>query len=294
MARVGKGEHMAHNKPITITDLKKKKRTQEKIVMITAYDFPSAKLADQAGVDLILVGDSLGMVVLGYDTTLPVTVDDMVHHTKAVTRGTNHAFVVTDLPFLSYHGAFEQTLKNAGRMIQEGSAKAVKLEGGREMADTIQKLTQAGIPVMGHIGLTPQSVNQLGGFKVQGKDQAAAKRLIEDAKILEEAGCFAIVLECIPGALSDAISKELTIPTIGIGAGVHCDGQVLVYHDILGYGSEHIPKFVKKYTEIGDQIGNAIRNYCTEVRNGSFPQEEHTYSVNDSILTGLYGDGEKK
>ncbi len=290
---VGKGARMSMEKPITTTDLRKMKRNGKKIVMLTAYDYPSAKLADQAGVDLILVGDSLGMVVLGYDTTLPVTVDDMVHHSKAVARGTQRAFIVTDMPFLSYHGSWDQTLQHAGRIIQEGNAKAVKLEGGREMAETITKLTQAGIPVMGHIGLTPQSVNQLGGFKVQGKDVTAAKKLIEDAKILEGAGCFSIVLECIPGSLAEIISKEVSIPIIGIGAGDHCDGQVLVYHDMLGYGGKHYPKFVKQYASIGSNIEDAILHYSKEVREGSFPKEEHTYSINDQILTGLYGDGTK-
>lgn len=266
----------------------------KKIVMLTAYDYPSAKLADQAGVDVILVGDSLGNVVLGYETTLPVTVGDMVYHSKAVARATKRALVVTDMPFLSYRGSWDQTLHHAGRLMQEGNAKAIKLEGGREVAETITKLTQAGIPVMGHIGLTPQSVHQLGGFKVQGKNIEAAKRLIEDAKILEEAGCFAIVLECIPSSLSDMISKETSIPTIGIGAGPLCDGQVLVYHDMLGYGGERYPKFVKQYASIGSSIEDAIRLYSKEVQEGSFPTEEYSYSINDQILSGLYGEGVKK
>lgn len=284
---------MSSLKAITTTDLKKMKKDGNKITMITAYDYPSARLADQAGVDTILVGDSLGNVVLGYDTTIPVTVDDMVYHSRAVARGAKRALIVTDMPFLSYHGSWDRTLKNAGRIIQEGHAMAVKLEGGREVAETITKLTLAGIPVMGHIGLTPQSVNQLGGFKVQGKNQTAAKQLIEDAKVLEEAGCFAIVLECIPGKLAEIITREITIPTIGIGAGVQCDGQVLVYHDMLGMSGDHYPKFVKKYADVGATIEHAIRTYCTEVKEGAFPEEAHTYGVKDDVLTGLYGEGAK-
>lgn len=285
---------MSLERPVTTTDLKKMKKDSQKIAMVTAYDYPAAKLADQAGIDIILVGDSLGMVVLGYDTTLPVTVEDMVHHSKAVSRAVKRAFVVTDMPFLSYHGSWESTLRNAGKIIQEGNAKAVKLEGGREMADTITRLTQAGIPVMGHIGLTPQSVNQLGGYKVQGKDLDAAKRLIEDAKILENAGCFSIVLECIPGGLAELISKEVSIPTIGIGAGAKCDGQVLVFHDMLGFGGDHYPKFVKKYATIGTSIEEAIRQFSKEVKDGSFPSEEHSYSINERIISGLYGEGVKE
>jgi 3-methyl-2-oxobutanoate hydroxymethyltransferase len=281
-------------KAVTTTSLKKMKADGKKITMLTAYDYPSAKLADQAGIDVILVGDSLGMVVLGYDTTIPVTVADMVYHTRAVTRAVTHALVVTDLPFLSYHGTWQETLKNAGEIIQKGNAKAVKLEGGREVAETVKRLTQAGIPVMGHIGLTPQSVNQLGGFRVQGKTKEAARALIEDAKILEEAGCFALVLECIPAPLAKLITEKIEIPTIGIGAGVDCDGQVLVFHDMLGYGGEHYPKFVKKYAEIGITIEQAIRTYIDEVKTAAFPQEEHSYGIDADLLSGLYGEGERR
>lgn len=280
--------------PVTTATIKKMKQDGKKITMLTAYDYPSAKLADRAGVDIILVGDSLGNVILGYETTVPVTLDDMVHHTKAVTRAVKRAFVVTDMPFLTYHGSIDATLAHAGKIMQEGNAKAVKLEGGREIADTIRTLTRAGIPVMGHIGLTPQSVNQLGGFKVQGKSIEEAKRLIEDAKILQEAGCFAIVLEGIPGKLAKIITENVTIPTIGIGAGVHCDGQVLVYHDMLGYGGDRYPKFVKQYASIGGIIEQAIQQYCLEVQQGRFPDEEHTYTMNDEILSSLYGEGVKE
>jgi 3-methyl-2-oxobutanoate hydroxymethyltransferase len=285
---------MNSSKPVTTTSLKKMKEKGEKICMITAYDYPSAKLADEAGIDLILVGDSLGMVVLGYDTTIPVTVADMVYHTKAVSRGVKNALVVTDMPFLSYHGTWDETLKNAGRIMQEGLAKAVKLEGGREIAETVSRLVHAGIPVMGHIGLTPQAVHQLGGYKVQGKDLQAALRLIEDAKILAEAGCFALVLECIPEALGERITREIDIPTIGIGAGAGTDGQVLVFHDLLGYGiNNHVPKFVKQYAQIGKEIDQAIRNYIDDIRSGSFPKEEHTYKMDENSIAGLYGVGVK-
>lgn len=288
---VGKGVSMGLDKTITTTMLKKMKNDGEKIVMLTAYDYPSALLAEQAGVEVILVGDSLGNVILGHGTTLPVTINDMVYHTKAVTRAVKNALVVADMPFLSYHGSWDKTLLNAGSLMQDGNASAVKLEGGREVAEIISKLTQAGIPVMGHIGLTPQSVHQMGGFKVQGKDAKAAKRLIEDAHILEAAGCFSIVLEGIPGPLAKIITDEVSIPTIGIGAGVHCDGQVLVFHDMLGYGGEKHPKFVKQYAAIGDLMKDAIRNYGKEVKESNFPTDAHTYTMNDEILSTLYGDG---
>lgn len=289
----GKGVMMS-TLPVTTASIKKMKQAGKKITMLTAYDYPSAKLVDQAGVDIILVGDSLGNVILGYDTTVPVTLDDMVYHTRAVTRAVKRALVVTDMPFLTYHGSIDATLANAGKIMQLGQAKAVKLEGGREIADTIRTLTSAGIPVMGHIGLTPQSVNQLGGFKVQGKSVEEARRLIEDAQILQEAGCFAIVLEGIPGKLAKVITESVTIPTIGIGAGIHCDGQVLVYHDMLGYGGERYPKFVKQYASIGATIQQAIQQYCLEVHEGRFPDDEHTYSINDEILASLYGEGVKE
>ena len=285
---------MTGTMPVTTASLKEQKQNGEKIVMLTAYDYPSAKLADEAGVDMILVGDSLGMVVLGYDSTIPVTLDDMIHHTKAVTRGAKRAFVVTDLPFLTYHGTVEDALKNAGRVMQEGLAKAVKIEGGAELAPLIQRCTQAGIPVVGHIGLTPQSVHQLGGYKVQGKTPEAAQKLLDDAKALEEAGAFALVMECVPKQLAELISKQLSIPTIGIGAGAGCDGQVLVYHDILSYGGGHVPKFVKKYADAGTVMRQAIEQYAAEVRSGAFPAVEHTFTMKEEVIEQLYGEGVTK
>jgi 3-methyl-2-oxobutanoate hydroxymethyltransferase len=277
--------------PVTTADLRKMKREKQPIAMITAYDYPSAKLVDAAGVDMILVGDSLGMVVLGYDSTIPVTMADMIHHTKAVVRGTKRAFVVADMPFLSYHGTVEESLKNAGRLMQEGMAKAVKLEGGREIVPVVRRLTQAGIPVMGHIGLTPQSVHQLGGFKVQGRDLKAAQRLIDEAKALEEAEAFAIVLECVPEEVAAKITESVGIPTIGIGAGSKCDGQVLVFHDVLSYASSLKPKFVKSYAQVGEQIHQAVSAYVAEVKEGSFPAREHTFNAFEETVKQLYGEG---
>jgi 3-methyl-2-oxobutanoate hydroxymethyltransferase len=262
--------------------------------MMTAYDYPTGKLVEEAGVDLILVGDSLGMVVLGYDSTIPVTVDDMVHHTKAVTRGARNTFVVTDMPFLSCHGDFHQALMHAGRIMQEGLAHAVKLEGGREMVPVIEKFVAAGIPVMGHLGLTPQSVNQLGGYKVQGKTTEQAGKLIDDAKALEAAGVFAIVLECVPDALAKIVTKQLGVPTIGIGAGRECDGQVLVFHDVVQFASEVKPKFVKAYANIGEQIRDGIETYIADVKTKQFPEEKHTFHMNESQITALYGQGVKE
>jgi 3-methyl-2-oxobutanoate hydroxymethyltransferase len=282
------------SQPITTASLKEMKKNKQPIVMLTAYDYPSAKLVDEAGVDMILVGDSLGMVVLGYESTIPVTMDDMIHHTKAVNRGVQQAFVVTDLPFMTYHGTVEEGLRNAGRLVQEGGAKAVKMEGGQELVPLIRRCTQAGIPVVGHIGLTPQSVHQLGGYKVQGKTPEAAQRLLEDALALEEAGAFMIVMECVPRQLAQLISERLSIPTIGIGAGMECDGQVLVYHDILTYGSGgHVPKFVKKYTDIGTEMKDAISRYTAEVRSRQFPQEAHTFTMKEELIEQLYGEGAK-
>lgn len=272
---------------VTLLDLQKKKREKTPIVMVTAYDYPSAKLADEAGVDMILVGDSLGMVVLGYDTTVQVTVDDMVHHTKAVTRGAKHAFVVADLPFLTVHLGVESTLKAAGRLMQEGLAQGVKIEGGSEVAAQVQACVRAGIPVVGHLGLLPQSVHQLGGYRVQAKELASAKKLLEDAKALEEAGAFAVVLECVPGPLATLVSEALSIPTIGIGAGAGCDGQVLVYHDLLQYATDLAPKFVKTYADVGTAIRHAIAAYAREVRERSFPGPEHTFSMDASVLEAL-------
>jgi len=244
--------------------------------MLTAYDYSTAAVLDQSGVDILLVGDSLGMVVLGYDSTLPVTMDDMIHHTRAVSRATKRAMVIGDMPFMSYQVSVPDALYNAGRFLQEAGAHGIKLEGGRDMAETTRKITSAGIPVMAHLGLTPQSVHQFGGFKVQGKEDAAARRILEDAKILEEAGAFSLVLECVPAALAKAITQSLTIPTIGIGAGVDCDGQVLVIADMLGMFEKFTPRFVKKYANLNVQMKEAVGKYIEEVKTGAFPDEEHT------------------
>ncbi|USG63477.1 3-methyl-2-oxobutanoate hydroxymethyltransferase [Brevibacillus ruminantium] len=285
---------MANNlAPITTADLRAKKHAGEPIAMITAYDYPSAKLAEEAGADMILVGDSLGMVVLGYDSTLPVTMADMLHHSKAVTRAANRTFVVTDLPFLSYHGTVEEGVKNAGRLLQEGLAKAVKMEGGKELAPLVTRCVQAGIPVMGHIGLTPQAVHQLGGFKVQGRDVEAARRLMEEAEVLQEAGIFSLVLECVPEEVAALISSRLDIPVIGIGAGPACDGQVLVFHDLVGYASSIQPKFVKRYTDIGGSIKDAISTYVSDVKERRFPGPEHVFHAKEEVISQLYGGGEQ-
>jgi 3-methyl-2-oxobutanoate hydroxymethyltransferase len=256
--------------------------------MVTAYDYPTALLADQAGMDMILVGDSLGMVVLGYDSTVPVTMDEMLHHCKAVRRGAKNALLVGDLPFGSYLTSTD-ALHNAVRLMKEAGMEAVKLEGGSEQAETIRALVRAGIPVVGHIGLTPQHVSELGGFKVQGRDAAGAQKLLEDARILEEAGCFAIVLEAIPDRLAALISRSLRIPTIGIGAGPDCDGQVLVIHDLLGLFDRFTPKFVKKYANTAQVISAALADYKAEVENGMFPAPEHTFTMKDEVLERLYG-----
>ncbi len=277
---------------LTISDLQKKKADGEKITMVTAYDFPSALMVERADLDMILVGDSLGMALLGYDTTLPVTMNEMIYHTKAVTRGARNTFVVGDMPFLSYHRSLEETIANAGRFLQKGGAQGVKLEGGSEQSKKIKALTEIGIPVLGHIGLTPQSVHQLGGFKVQGKGVTAAQKLIENAKSLEKSGAFAIVLECIPAPLAKIISKTITIPTIGIGAGADCDGQVLVWHDLLGISSGKMPRFVKKYANLHDEIVTALKDYKTDVEDNRFPEEKHTYTLDGENLAALYAGHE--
>lgn len=279
---------------VTTSTLRKMKNAGEPITMLTAYDYPSAKMCEDAGIDMILVGDSLGMVVLGYETTLPVTVADMLHHTKAVTRAVSRAMVVTDLPYLSYHGTFDRTLEACAKLIQEGGAHAVKLEGGHEMVPTIELLTRAGVPVVGHIGLAPQQVNQMGGYKVQGKDAETATRLIDEAKALEAAGAFAIVLECIPAKLSKHISNQIAIPTIGIGAGIDCDGQVLVYHDLLRYGSRLNPKFVKEYLDLDKQIPSAIEDFIHEVKTKAFPTEKHSFTIDEETLAHVYGAVKKE
>jgi 3-methyl-2-oxobutanoate hydroxymethyltransferase len=275
-------------KKITTKSFLEMKSKEEKITMLTAYDYSTAKLVDTVGIESILVGDSLGMTMLGYDDTLKVTVEDIIHHTKAVVRGTKRALVIADMPFLSYHISIEESIRNAGRMIQEGGAHAVKLEGGRNVIDKIEGIIKAQIPVCGHLGLTPQSVNMMGGFKVQGKNIKAAKELIEDALLLEKAGVFAIVLEGIPAKLAKIISEKLTIPTIGIGAGKDCDGQVLVIQDMLGMYSDFTPKFVKKYAELNKEMASSIENYIEDVKNESFPEEKHTFSIDEEVIDKLY------
>ncbi len=268
-------------------------KSASRIGMITAYDFPSGKVADAAGSDIILVGDSLGMVVLGYPDTLSVTVDDMIHHTRAVIRGTSHALVVGDMPYLSYHVSIEESVRNAGRFIQAG-AHAVKVEGGKPgRIRTIEAILDAEIPVMGHIGLTPQSVNPLGGFKLQGKNVEDGRRLIDEALALDAAGCFSIVLECVPSELAAMITERVSVPTIGIGAGPHCDGQVLVFHDLLGLYDGHTPKFVRRYATLGEEMKSAIEHYLADVRSGAFPDEatESFHSTNADELRSLYGGG---
>lgn len=280
---------MATNPRVTVSTLLEMKRKSQRIAMLTAYDFPTARFLDEAGVDVLLIGDSLGMVVLGYDTTLPVTVDDILHHTRPVARAARRALVVADMPFLSFQVTPEDALRNAGRLMAEGGAHAVKLEGGREVAETVRRLVAAGIPVMGHVGLTPQSVHALGGFKVQGRSAEAAARLAEDARILEEAGAFSVVLELVPYQLARLISQRLTVPTIGIGAGPHCDGQVLVTHDMLGLYAGKAPKFAKRYADLAVEVQRAVGRYVAEVREGSFPEEAaHSFTMDEELLGRLY------
>jgi 3-methyl-2-oxobutanoate hydroxymethyltransferase len=262
---------------VTKTTILNMKKKGEKITMLTAYDYSTAAAMDDAGVDMILVGDSLGMVVLGYDSTLPVTMEDMIHHTKAVSRGTSRAMVIGDMPFMSYQASVEDAVRNAGRFMQEAGAHGIKLEGGREVADAVAKIVAAGIPVVAHMGLTPQSVHQLGGYKVQGKDSATAIRMKEDAKILQDAGAFSLVLECVPSSLAADITKSVSMATIGIGGGVDCDGQVLVVNDMLGMFDKFIPKFVKKYADLNSMMKEAIGRYITEVKDGTFPGPEHSF-----------------
>jgi 3-methyl-2-oxobutanoate hydroxymethyltransferase len=253
------------------------KRKGEPITVVTAYDFPTARLADQAGVEILLVGDSVGTVMLGYDSTLPVTMDDMLHHTKAVARARTSAMVVGDMPFMSYQVSPEQAVTNAGRLVQEGGADAVKLEGGARVVEAARRIVEAGIPVMGHLGLTPQSVLAFGGYKVQARGEADQERLIADARALEAAGCFAIVLEGIPAKLGGVVSRELHVPTIGIGAGVHCDGQVLVSHDLMGLFHGRTPKFVRRYAEVGDVMRDAYARYVADVKERRFPSDAESY-----------------
>ena len=272
----------------TAVTFKQAKEKNEKLTMLTADDYSTAKIIDEAGINGILVGDSLGMVCLGYEDTLSVTMEDMIHHTKAVSRGVKNTLVVADMPFMSYQTSVYDAVVNAGRLIKEGRAHVVKLEGGLEVCDKIEAIVKASIPVMAHIGLTPQSVNAFGGFKVQGKDEEAAKRLIEEAIAVEKAGAFAVVLECVPAKLAKIISEKLTIPTIGIGAGSDCDGQILVYQDMLGMYSDFTPKFVKKYENLGEKMNMAFKKYIEEVKDGVFPAEEHSFKINDEVIEKLY------
>ena len=272
---------------ISITEIKDMKRRSEKIPMLTAYDYVTAKMVDEAGVPLILVGDSLGMVMLGYESTIPVTIEDMIHHTKAVVRGAKRALVVGDMPFMTYHLSVSDALYNATRFIQTGGAQAVKLEGGEVVADTVRRLVDCGIPVMGHIGLTPQSVHQLGGFKVRGKGVVEAQKILDDARILEEAGAFAVVLECTPAPLSRLITAKLTIPTIGIGAGPDCDGQVQVISDILGLYTDFVPKHAKQYARLAAEIRQAVADYISEVKSLSFPTEAQSYAMDEGLIEQL-------
>ena len=271
----------------TVASLMKMKENGEKISMLTCYDYSTAKLMEKAGINMILVGDSLGNTMLGYKDTLSVTMEDMIHHTAAVARGANNAMVVGDMPFMSYQSSVYDAVVNAGRLIKEGRCSAVKLEGGAFVCPQIKAITQASIPVMAHIGLTPQSVNAFGGFKVQGKSEEAARRLVEEAKAVEEAGAFSVVLECVPAKLAKFISETVDIPTIGIGAGAGCDGQVLVYQDMLALFSDFKPKFVKHFADAGSVMREGIRSYIREVKEGSFPAEEHTFKIDEEIIEKL-------
>ncbi len=272
----------------TVQTFKEAKNNHTKLAMLTAYDYSTAKLQDEAGIHGILVGDSLGNVILGYEDTISVTMEDMIHHGAAVARGAKNALVVVDMPFMSYQTSVYDAVVNAGRLMKEGRANAVKLEGGVSVCPQIKAITDAGIPVMAHLGLTPQSINAFGGFKVQGKNEAAARKLIDDAKAVEKAGAFALVLECVPAKLAKIISEQLTIPTIGIGAGAGCDGQILVYQDMLGMFSDYTPKFVKRFAEVGSVMKEAFANYIKEVQAETYPAEEHTFKIDDGVLEKLY------
>ena len=282
-------------KKVTTHAFQQKKPRGEILTMLTAYDYPTALALDQAGIDAILVGDSLGMVVLGYQNTLPVTMEAMLHHCRAVARGARAALLIGDMPFMSYQASIEEAIRNAGRFLQEGGMEAVKLEGGRERAETVRAIVAAGIPVMGHLGLTPQSVNQLGGFRPQGRTAETAQRLLEDALLLEEAGCFSLVLESVPARLAELVSRRLSIPTIGIGAGMGCDGQVLVTHDLLGLFDRFTPKFVKRYADLHAEMQRAFGEYIADVTARRFPDAEHSVEMPDeeweALLSGLDGRG---
>lgn len=272
----------------TSVTFKDSKKNGEKLTMLTAYDYTTAKLLDESGIDSILVGDSLGMVVLGYDDTLSVTMEDMIHHSAAVARGAKNALIVTDMPFMSYQTSVYDAVVNAGRLVKEGKAQAVKLEGGIEFCEHIKAIVNASIPVCAHLGLTPQSINAFGGFKVQGKGKEAAQKLLDEARAVEQAGAFAVVLECVPAKLAKKISESISIPTIGIGAGAGCDGQVLVYQDMLAMYPAFKPKFVKQYAHLGSVMKEAFKQYIAEVKSGAFPSEEHTFKIDDEIIKSLY------
>lgn len=272
----------------TVSTLKKQKENNDKITMITCYDYSMAKLMDEAGMEILLIGDSLGQVILGYENTLPVTMEDMIHHTAAVNRGAKNAFVLADMPFMSYQTSVYDAVLNAGRLMKEGHAHGVKLEGGARVCPQIRAIVEADIPVCAHIGLTPQSVNAFGGFKVQGKSEEAARQLIEDAKAVEEAGASMVVLECVPAKLAEIITNTIQIPTIGIGAGAGCDGQVLVYQDMLGMFSDFKPKFVKQFANVGEVMKQAFADYAREVKEGTFPAQEHTFAISEEVIEKLY------
>jgi 3-methyl-2-oxobutanoate hydroxymethyltransferase len=272
---------------VTTSDIRQMKFKQEKIAMITAYDYSLAKLVDASGIPLILVGDSLGMVMLGYDSTIPVTIEEMIHHCRAVTRAAKHALVIGDMPFMTYHASISEAMKNAALFLQQGGCQAVKLEGGEVAAETVKRIVDCGIPVMGHIGLTPQSINQLGGYKAQGKTPETAAKLLRDARALEQAGAFAVVLETVPAQLSKLITEKITIPTIGIGAGPFCDGQVQVIHDLLGMFTDFVPKHAKQYTKLAPLIESAFSAYLNEVKSGAFPTKEHSPSMDEELLKDL-------
>ncbi len=273
-----------NTRPVRVTDLKRRKKRGEKIAMLTAYDATMARLLERAGIDVFLVGDSLGMVVLGYETTIPVTLDEILHHTRAVTRVTKRALVIADMPFLTYQTGFSDAVRNAGRLMQEGGAAAVKVEGGRAVVDVVRRLVEVGIPVMGHLGLTPQSVHKLGGYGVQAGGELEGEQLLADARELEGAGVFAVVLESIPSELAQRVTQALGIPTIGIGAGPHCDGQVLVSYDAFGLFDSFVPRFVKQYAHLGEEMVEAAKQYADDVRKGRFPAPEHAVSL--SVIRG--------
>ena len=275
------------DKKFTIKSFQKAKEEKRQISMLTAYDYSMAKILDSAGVDALLVGDSLGMVVQGNESTISVTLDEMIYHARAVTRAAQRALVIVDMPFMTYHNSAEEAVSNAGRLMKEGGAHAIKLEGGVEFADTIRQIVRAQIPVMGHLGLTPQSLHMFGGFKVQGKSLEQAQKIINDAKALEEAGVFAITLECVPEELTKIITETINIPTIGIGAGKYCDGQVLVSNDMLGMFSDFVPKFVKQYAHLSIDIENAVKTYIKEIGADNFPQKEHTFTIDKEVLNKL-------